>query len=356
MRAKRTLGVLVALLALGLLPATVVLATHHPLVSDVVGVASNPLTYNMPCEGSAGQWNCDAYSLEGSPWALHAVIKPGSGELTSLRTDAWVSSTPLDQFFRGWMNDLHQTACVNDRFAAAAVSNFVTNVGSLTTPQSVSPLTITGECNLTGGLVFVPNTAGGPQWDYWMNANVIQPPPPSPTPSPTPAPTASPTPIPSPTATPTTGAIATPQPGTATPRPTATATATPSASASSSESASASASASASETESATSSATAEQSVAGLTFSSEPSVPQQAPEEGDDWAGSVPGAGDVSTDVAKVGGSAMAALLMLVAMGFIGELFNNTMETNYGRMTDWWKKSWVGRIGRGVSGLFGGGS
>jgi hypothetical protein len=188
MRAKRTLRVLVLVLGFGLLPATVVLATHHPLVSDVVAVASDPQTYNMPCEGSAGQWNCDAYSLEGPPWALHAVIKPGSGELTSLRTDAWVSSTPLASFFQGWMNDLHQTACANDRFAAAAVSNFVTSVGSLTTPSTVNPVTVAGECNLTGGLVFVPNTAGGPQWDYWMNANVIQPQPPPPTATPSPRP------------------------------------------------------------------------------------------------------------------------------------------------------------------------
>ena len=47
---------------------------------------------------------------------------------------------------------------------------------------------------------------------------------------------------------------------------------------------------------------------------------------------------------------------MLVAMGFIGELFNNTTETNYERIITWWKKSWVGRIGRGVAALFGGGS
>jgi hypothetical protein len=52
----------------------------------------------------------------------------------------------------------------------------------------------------------------------------------------------------------------------------------------------------------------------------------------------------------------MGAVLLLVAMGFIGELFNNTAETNYDRILAWWKKSWVGRIGRRVGGLFGGGS
>jgi hypothetical protein len=47
---------------------------------------------------------------------------------------------------------------------------------------------------------------------------------------------------------------------------------------------------------------------------------------------------------------------MLVVMGFIGELFNNTAETNYDRILAWWKGSWLGRIGRSVGGLFGGGS
>ena len=64
----------------------------------------------------------------------------------------------------------------------------------------------------------------------------------------------------------------------------------------------------------------------------------------------------MSTKAADLGVSALAALLLLVVMGFIGELFNNTMETNYDRILAWWQKSWVGRIGRGVGGLFGGGS
>jgi hypothetical protein len=97
--------------------------------------------------------------------------------------------------------------------------------------------------------------------------------------------------------------------------------------------------------------------VKGETFSPEPSLPGQAFDEGvGGWPGSVPGAGDVSTKAADLGGSAVAALLMLVVMGFIGELFNNTMETNYDRMLTWWQKSWVGGIGRRIGGLFGGGA
>ena len=95
----------------------------------------------------------------------------------------------------------------------------------------------------------------------------------------------------------------------------------------------------------------------GATGSPEPSLPEQGFDEGvGGWPGSVPGAGSVSTKLADLGGSALAALLMLVVMGFIGELFNNTMETNYDRMLTWWQKSWVGGIGRRLGGLFGGGS
>jgi hypothetical protein len=86
-------------------------------------------------------------------------------------------------------------------------------------------------------------------------------------------------------------------------------------------------------------------------------VPEGAPDHGvGGWPGSVPGAGDVSTKPADLGGSAAAALVMLVAMGFIGELFNNTMESNYDRILGWWQRSWVGRVGRGLAGLFGGGA
>lgn len=97
--------------------------------------------------------------------------------------------------------------------------------------------------------------------------------------------------------------------------------------------------------------------MAGITFTPEPSVGPGAP-DGDrgDWARSVPVVGDVSTDATRMAGSAVAALLLLLAMGFIGELFNNTMETNYDRIVAWWQKSWLGRIGHAFSGLWGGGS
>ena len=95
--------------------------------------------------------------------------------------------------------------------------------------------------------------------------------------------------------------------------------------------------------------------MAGITFSPEPSTPPGAPDGGaGDWAGSVPVAKDVSTDATRVAGSALAALLLVLGLGFIGEMFNNTMETNYDRMVTWWKKSWLGRIGHAFSGPWGG--
>lgn len=303
---------------------------------------------------------CDGSDFDGTAY-WRAVIKPGSGPLTSLYTVVSIRYTPLDAettFFQDWTRSLHSVPCVNGRTGGAALFNFVTAVGDRTTAGNVTPVSIPGECDLTGGLTVTFEIDGRAWYHYWVNSVVIVPPTPSPTPIPTPTP--SPTPTPKPTASPT----ATP-PVTATPTPTPSPTATASSSASESASASASASESASATASASGSEaatpapadSAEQSVAGATFTSEPSIPPEAPNQGvGGWPGSVPGAGDVSTQPADIGASAMGAVLLLVAMGFIGELFNNTAETNYDRILAWWKKSWVGRIGRSVGGLLGGGS
>ena len=134
---------------------------------------------------------------------------------------------------------------------------------------------------------------------------------------PTPTATASPSPTPTPTPTPT-------------PIPTPTATAIPV--------------------------NTPEQTVLGFTFTPEPSSAPPAPAGGsDDWAGSVPSASEVSTDGVRLAASGFAALLLLLAMGFIGELFNNTFESNYDRILAGWRKSWLGRLGKAFSGLWGGG-
>jgi hypothetical protein len=73
------------------------------------------------------------------------------------------------------------------------------------------------------------------------------------------------------------------------------------------------------------------------------------------WAASVPLPDEVSTDPKTVGISAVAALLLLILMGFVGELFNNTLETNYGRVTGWWKTSRLGRWAQALGNFWTGG-
>ena len=97
--------------------------------------------------------------------------------------------------------------------------------------------------------------------------------------------------------------------------------------------------------------------MAGVIFTPSPTEGQPGPAGGAwGWGGSVPTAAQVSTNAASLGGSALAALLLLVMMAFIGELFNNTFEANYARITAGWKKSWLGRVAKGIGGMFGGGA
>jgi hypothetical protein len=351
MRAKRPLGVLLVLLILGLIQASIVLGTHSPQGEDVVAVAvSDP--WLMTCSSSSGHAICDGNLRFPS---RHAVITPDVGPLKSVVTDVDATSNsgyymvPADET---WNTALHSVGC-ND---ASGVSAFITTLGAdaqHNTPFTLGP-TVIGECSIKGSLIQPISTFGAP-WYYEVTSTELA----SaftPTPTPTPKPTVTPTSTPAPTATPAPTGTATPR-ATATAHPTATATPTATPVTSESASASVSESPSAAETASATPSPTPEESVLGITFTPEPSVPAGAPDQGvGGWPGSVPSAGQVSTKAADIGGSLLAALLLLVAMGFIGELFNNTMETNYDRIIGWWKGSWVGRIGRGLGGLFGGGS
>jgi hypothetical protein len=355
MRAMGPLRVLVLLLAVALLPTSIALGTHNPQVSDVVAVATSQI-YNMSCKTGSTQVDCGAMDFD-LTWTEVATIKPGSGNLTSVYTLAALGALsfqpPLPSSFRTWMTDLQAVPCNG---VSRLLTAFVGGVGNLTTDGTVTPLTITGECSLTGGLIVKRGVTGAPsEYDYWINSSVIAPPTPTPTPTPSPTPTPTPTPTvaPTPTQQPTATLTPTTRP-TATVKPTATAGATATATAT----ATASGSASASPTVTATASPTAtpEQTVAGITFTPEPSSVPPAPASGGaDWAGSVPSASEVSTDVAKLAGSGLAALLLLLAMGFIGELFNNTFESNYDRILAGWQKSWLGRIGRAFSGLWGGG-
>jgi hypothetical protein len=60
----------------------------------------------------------------------------------------------------------------------------------------------------------------------------------------------------------------------------------------------------------------------------------------------------VKSDSATAGVAAAAVLLLLLAMGFVGELFNNTLESNYDRILGSWRRGPIGRLLRalGVAG------
>jgi hypothetical protein len=55
---------------------------------------------------------------------------------------------------------------------------------------------------------------------------------------------------------------------------------------------------------------------------------------------------DLNTEPLALGGSLLLALLLLLIVGFIGELFNNTVENNYDVIAAWFKQGPIGRIRR----------
>ncbi len=62
------------------------------------------------------------------------------------------------------------------------------------------------------------------------------------------------------------------------------------------------------------------------------------------WVNSVPATAAVRTDPGSAWWTLAAILALLVAMGYIGELFNNTLESNYDRILAWWRRSLPGRL------------
>jgi hypothetical protein len=93
--------------------------------------------------------------------------------------------------------------------------------------------------------------------------------------------------------------------------------------------------------------------VGGIVFTpgASASPPENAPVEGD-WADSVHDPSEVSTDPVALTSSALLAFLLLIFMGFIGELFNNTVKVNHDVIAGWWSKSRVGRLASRWSNLW----
>ena len=61
----------------------------------------------------------------------------------------------------------------------------------------------------------------------------------------------------------------------------------------------------------------------------------------------------VNPEPAAVGGSLLLALLLLLIIGFAGELFNNTVENNYTEISGWFRKGplgWLRRMGGKLAG------
>ncbi len=350
MRAKRTARVLVLALAFALLPAlaitlvpaVTVVAHHEPTAADVVAEAA---AQGMQCTPSSGQQDCTDV---GSDFPTrYATITPDAGPLKKVITEAVTSPDGgyyVGQADRDWMVAMQSVGCFNATAVGTFIDGMVEAMGNPDGTFTTFGPEVVGECSMFGDLVDQGNFG-----TYWRVTSTLLPSAFSPTPSPTPRVTPSPTPRPTvaPTATPRPTVGPTARPTAKLPTATATATPTPSPSPT----------ATATETARPTAKLTPEQTVAGIAFTPEPTAapPADAGDTGG-WARSVPVANDVSTDPATLAGSAVAALLLLLAMGFIGELFNNTFEGNYDRMAGWWKKSWLGRLGKAFNDMWGGGS
>ena len=307
----RRLAAVSIVLTVGLLaPALARAAT----VEQLVDLATK--TYAMTCTPSAGDAMCTR-QLRVAFWT--AQIKPGTGQEESLQTSAQ-TGTPLEPTSRAWMTDMHQTACG----APNKVADFVNKVGDLVEPAELGPDTI-GTCTFTGGL-----TGPGTAAPVYHIESVFVPPPPTdpPTPQPTPDPTPMPPkPTPQPTTVPS-------EPPTGPPSSSSAPSATPSL-----------------EPTAAPPTFVPTQEVAAATAIAEPSQPPPAAPplppptpHLPGFAASVIDLDAVNADVGAIGGSLAFALLLLVIVGFAGELWNNTVENNYDTISGWFKKGPVGRV------------
>ena len=329
MRARRltwTASLAVTLLALAL-PRVALAAT----VQELVDLAE--ITYKMGCAGSASQIDCVHRT---APW--RATIKPGLGNEDSLETNSR-EAPQLEPAAMSWMTDMHQLACGDPK----AVNAFVTAVGALNDSfkdKNLGPVVI-GNCTFTGA--YVPSAITAPL--YVVQSVVLPPPTTPPTAPPTTPPTAPPTapPTTQPTAKPT--AEPTEAAG---PAPTASPTSPPAPSPSPAPSVSPTETAPPTPTPSPTPTAPDGGPVATGTpgpTAAPVGTPAPAPTE-KTFEESVVDFDGVDTDGGAASGSLLLALLMLLIIGFVGELFNNTVENNYDIISAWFKKGPLGRVRR----------
>ena len=323
----RRIGTALSLLLLiaAILPSVVAAET----VENLAARASSANRWSMTCTPSAGQVSCTR-NIRVAVWAM--LIKPGTGPIDSVDTGAQPSvGLPLDSTSIAWMSDMHQFACGDPK----AFDTFVGQVGALTKNAVLGPVII-GTCTVTGGL-YGGNTA--PQIYHVFS---MQLPPPTPGPTPTAPPTATPKPTPAPTHT--------PHPS-ASPTPGASASTGPSASPSTGPSESPEASASNGPSPIVAGEQTGPPTPGPSTPIAGPGEASPAPTPAatlPTFEQSVLGITDVNTEPGAFGGSLVLALLMLLIIGFAGELFNNTVENNYTEIAGWFRKrplGWLRELG-----------
>jgi hypothetical protein len=308
---RTALGVAVLAALSVALPALVLSAT----VKDLADLAT--VTYKMSCVPSTTDVTCK--SRLGN---LNEVIKPASGQETSLltrvTTTVTIPATGLDDVSRNWLKNTQILACGDSK----GVAGYVDLVGAMT-KTGVAPTEIHGTCRFDGQMTAHKLAPGGD----WIVQSVYLPPPP-----PTPNPTSRPKPTLKPTTTPAAPSIA----------PSTAASIAPSESPSAVPTVAATPAATLLVDPAATSSPKATEPAGGGGGGATPAP--SAPT----FSQSVLGITDVNPGTAELGGSLLLALLMLLIIGFAGELFNDTVENNYDEISGWFKKGalgWLRRFG-----------
>lgn len=303
----RVRGRLLAPLAVAILilvaPALVRASTSEQLAAYAVD------EYGMTCDPTEGDITCTRQDRI-AVWRM--VIKPASGQEDSLQTVSQTGS-PLDGGSRFWMADMHLMAC-----GSGDVRGFVDKVGDLVGPGTVGPETI-GTCTFTGGFTGPGTNVQAYHVESVFNPPATAKPTPRKTPRPTPRPTPRHTPRPSPTAAPSeppTGESPSPEPSAsplAPPTPLTPPSFQPT------------------------------QEVAAATEVAAPSAqPPAAPPPVRpppvSFAASIVSVTGVNEDATAIGGSLALALLLLLLVGFAGELWNNTVENNYETIAGWFRR------------------
>ena len=318
--ARRSAVAVALAIVLAALPSVALAATVAELTTlalQASGMTCTPAATSVTCHAPANRFHPD--------WT--AFITPASGPEATLDTAVQTGQLPLDVNSRAFMTQMHQLACQGPK---GAVGAFVNAVGDLTKSNSLGPVTIGGR-TFTGKL-----SAPGTTVPSYVVSSVVlppTPPPPTPTAAPTPKPTPkpTPTPLPSPTLAPSPSPSIAPS---ASPSPAPTLAPTPAATLANGAEATAGPQ------------ATEPTGIAGGGGSGPaPSLPT--------FSQSVLDLTAVNTEAEAVGWNLLLALLLLLIIGFAGELFNNTVENNYSEISGWFRKGplgWLRRMGGKVGG------